>query len=437
MLAYQVKIALKSLRRNPVLSVLMVAGIALGIAVSTAFITTHYVLSGDPIPHKSDKLYYVELDSWNPDTPWDDDNPELPPNQITYTDMRGIMESDIPTHQGGAFKGSLTIQPDSETVKPYREIVRMCFSGFFPMMDVPFEYGGGWGRSADEGPEPVVVINSETNRKLFGGENSVGRTLRIDNQDFTVVGVVAEWRPSVKFFDVHNGAFEEPDAIYMPFNFNVPMEIYSSGNNSNWKYYEGDAHQDWLGSENVFIQMWVQLDNRQQREDYLSFLNAYTSEQKKLGRFQRPTNNLVLPVMEYLELEEVVPEEATALLIISILFLIVCSVNLIGILLGKFLARAPEVGVRRALGASRRLVFIQHLVECEVLGLIGGVVGVGLSLVALRLINRLFGNEFSFHLDVNMVLAALVLSLAAGFVAGIYPAWRICRVPPANYLKLQ
>jgi ABC-type lipoprotein release transport system permease subunit len=36
-----------------------------------------------------------------------------------------------------------------------------------------------------------------------------------------------------------------------------------------------------------------------------------------------------------------------------------------------------------------------------------------------------------------MVLAALVLSLAAGFVAGIYPAWRICRVPPANYLKLQ
>ncbi|MGB6853503.1 MAG: ABC transporter permease [Thermoanaerobaculia bacterium] len=437
MLAYQVKIALKSLRRNPVLSVLMVAGIALGIAVSTAFITTHYLMSGDPIPHKSDSLYYVELDSWHPDTPWDDDHPEYPPNQITYTDMRGIMESDIPTYQGGAFKGSLTVQPESETEKPYREIVRMCFSGFFPMMDVPFEYGGGWGKSADEGPEPVVVIDAETNRKLFGGENSVGRTLRIENQNFTVVGVVAEWRPSVKFYDVHNGGYDEPEAIYMPFNFNVPMEIYSSGNNSNWKYYEGDEYQDWLLSENIWIQMWVQLDSREQRDEYLSFLNAYTSEQKKLGRFQRPTNNLVLPVMEYLEQEEVVPEEATALLIISILFLIVCSVNLIGILLGKFLARAPEIGVRRALGASRRSVFIQHLVECELLGLIGGVVGIGLSIVALDLINRLFENQFSFHLDLNMVLAALVLSLAAGFVAGIYPAWRICRVPPANYLKLQ
>jgi putative ABC transport system permease protein len=40
----------------------------------------------------------------------------------------------------------------------------MCFSGFFPLFDVPFEYGGGWGKSADEGPEPVVVIDSETNR---------------------------------------------------------------------------------------------------------------------------------------------------------------------------------------------------------------------------------------------------------------------------------
>ena len=139
--------------------------------------------------------------------------------------------------------------------------------------------------------------------------------------------------------------------------------------------------------------MWVQLDDRQQREDYLSFLNAYTNEQKKLGRFQRPTNNLVLPVMEYLDQEEVVPEEATALLIISILFLLVCSVNLIGLV-----------------GDIRQ---------------------------GLDLINRLFDNNFSFHLDVNMVVAALVLSLAAGMVAGIYPAWRICRVPPANYLKLQ
>jgi putative ABC transport system permease protein len=313
----------------------------------------------------------------------------------------------------------------------------MCFSDFFPMFDVPFQYGGGWGPSADEGPEPVVVINAETNRKLFGGENSVGRTLRIENRDFTVVGVVDNWRPAVKFFDTNNFAFGEPEALFMPLNFTEPMEIEGAGNDSNWKYYDGDEFEDYLQSESVWLQMWVQLDDARQKDEYQSFLNAYAIEQKKLGRFQRPINNRLFSVMEWLKTEEVVPDEAKMMLIIAILFLIVSSVNLIGILLGKFLARAPEVGVRRALGASRLSVFLQHIVECEVVGIIGGVLGLGLSAVGLRLLGRLFDGDFNFHLDANMVLMALALSLVAGFVAGIYPAWRICRVAPATYLKLQ
>jgi putative ABC transport system permease protein len=183
--------------------------------------------------------------------------------------------------------------------------------------------------------------------------------------------------------------------------------------------------------------MWVQLDTREQQEEYQGFLDAYASEQKRLGRFERPINNLLLDVMAVMEQFETVPDEAKALLLISIMFLVVCSINLIGILLGKFLSRAPEVGVRRALGASRRSVFMQHIVECEVVGILGGVLGVGLSVIALDLINRLFDNELSFYLDFNMVMAGLFLSLVSGLIAGIYPSWRICRVAPATYLKEQ
>ena len=89
MFGYQIRIALNSLRRNPVLSTLLVAGIALGIAVSTAFVTTYYLLSGDPIPEKSEVLFHVTVDSWDPDSEWDSDRPGLPPNQLTYTDVRG------------------------------------------------------------------------------------------------------------------------------------------------------------------------------------------------------------------------------------------------------------------------------------------------------------------------------------------------------------
>ena len=439
MLAYQIRIALKSLRRNPVLSGLLVAGIALGIAISTSFVTTYYLLSGDPIPEKSDRLFHVTVDSWDPDSDWDSDRPELQPNQLTYTDVRGIMQSDIPTYQTGSFKASMTVQPesDSDADKPYREIVRMCFADFFPMFDVPFKYGGGWGAEADRSPEPVVVIDAETNRKLFGGENSVGETLRLDNRDYTIVGVLDEWRPLIPFYDVNNNPFEDPEAIYMPFNFVEPYEIRTAGNTNGWKFYPGNEFKDLLQSESMWLQLWVQLDESGQRDQYRSFLDAYTLEQRKSGRFQRPLNNKIWPVMEWLAREEVVPDQAKVMLIIGVLFLVVCSVNLIGILLGKFLARAPEVGVRRALGASRTSVFLQHIVECEMIGLIGGAVGMGLSVLVLGVLNRWFDNQFDFQLDLNMVLAAVALSLVAGLIAGLYPSWRICRGQPASYLKIQ
>ena len=112
MLAYQIRIALKSLRRNPALSVLMVCAIGLGIAVSSAFITTYYLMAGDPIPDKSDQLFYVEIDTWDPESPFDDDYPERPPNQISYRDLRAIMESDIPTYQS-AIRGTYDpLQPE-------------------------------------------------------------------------------------------------------------------------------------------------------------------------------------------------------------------------------------------------------------------------------------------------------------------------------------
>ena len=437
MLVYQLKNAFRSLKRNPVLSILLIAGIGLGIAVSTAFITTYYLMAGDPIPHKSRQLYYVEMDSWNPERPYDDDHPDRPPIQVTYRDAMGIMESDLPTRQSAMYKASLTVQPESADETPYRDDVRMCFNDFFPMFDVPFRFGGPWSDAADSDAERVAVINAETNRKLFGGEDSVGRQLRIENETYTIVGVLDDWRPQVKFYDPNNFPFEQPEAVFLPFSLAAALEIDSAGNDSNWKYYDGDEFSDWLQSESIWIQMWVQLDTDQQRQAYQAFLDAYAMEQKKIGRFQRPANNLLLDVMALMKQFEVVPDEAKALLLISIMFLVVCSVNLIGILLGKFLARAPEVGVRRALGASRRSVFLQHIVECEVVGLLGGTVGIGLSVLALDLLNRVFDNQFAFHLDLNMVLAGLSLSLVAGLIAGIYPSWRICRVAPATYLKEQ
>ena len=437
MFGYLIRIALLSLRRNPVLSTLLITAIALGVAVSTAFVTVYYVYSGNPMPTKGDSLFYVQMDSWDPNRPYSRRRPELPPDQMTYRDMQGIMASDLPTYQSGMFVAGLTVHPPDSEQRPFRERARMCFADFFPMFEVPFAYGGGWGPESDRGPEPVVVIDAATNDRVFGGGDSVGKTLRIEDRPFTVAGVLAPWRPSPRYYDPHTGPNQMPEAIYIPFEYVREFEVYPAGNHLIWDNSDGNTFEEHLNSEGVWIQMWVQLDTAEQRQAYSDYLDAYAMEQKKLGRFGRPLNNRLLDVMQWLRHQDVVPEEATGMLVISLLFLLVCAVNLIGILLGKFLARAPEVGVRRALGASRSSVFLQHIVECQLIGVIGGLFGLGLSALVLRLINRLLDNSGQFGLDLPMVAAGIGLSLVAGLVAGLYPAWRVCRVAPAIHLKLQ
>lgn len=437
MFAYQLRMALLSLRRNPYLTALLVSCIALGIGVSTTFVTAMYTYAGHPIPHKEGSLYYVEVDAWDPQRAYDDEHPQRPPDQMTWLDVMAVHKSDIPIHSAGMYKATLTVHPASKEMRPYRAETRMTHGDFFDLFDVPFIYGSRWGDDADAGPEPVVVLTDETNQKLFGGENSVGRTIRLEEREFTIVGVMGPWRPIPKFYDPHNGATEEIEKIFIPIRWAEPMEIISSGNTSGWKRYEGAGFGDFLASENTWLQMWVELKSAQDKERFQAFLDAYAMDQKKLGRFQRPLNNRLLSVSQWLEEKEVVPDGARSMLIVGLLFLLVCSVNLIGILLSKFLARAPEVSVRRALGASRLTVFLQHVTECEIIGVIGGLAGIGLTFLGIRLIENLFTTTFSFTVDLKMMGVAVGLSLVSALVAGIYPAWRICRIQPAVYLKTQ
>ncbi|MEM7051293.1 MAG: ABC transporter permease [Acidobacteriota bacterium] len=437
MLAYQIRMAFLSLRRNPYLSTLLIAGIAVGIAVATSFVTIHHLMGKDPLPSKSSRVVYVQVDAWDPDGPYDDDNPTEPPDQLTYRDARALLESDIPTHQSAMFKAQLTVHPEEAGARPFRAMTRMCTGGFFPMFEVPFLYGGGWNQQADDGPEQVAVLSFETNVKLFGGDDSVGRRVRIEDRDFTVVGVMAPWSPSPKFYDTLNGAFDPAEEIYLPFRLVEPMEIDTAGNTNGWKFWSGTEFEEFLETEYTWVQMWAQVDTPEQRDRYMAFLNAYAQQQKDLGRHGRPINNRLKSVTEWLDFQEVVAEEVTSLALIAVLFLVVCAFNLIGILLGKFLARAPEVGVRRALGASKASVFLQHLIECQVIGVLGGVFGLLLATLSLRVIGRMVQVEEVLRLDFEMAVLGILMSLGAAFVAGTYPAWRICRIAPAAYLKLQ
>ena len=440
MFLYNLRIALLSLKRNRILSLVIVGGIALGIAVSTMFSTMRHALAKDPLPGRSENLFYVRMDSWDPMKAYPDDAKQLP-TQITFRDMEGIMKSDIPTRQSGMFKSNLLLFPPREIGRPRKVLVRHCFADFFPMFDVPFKYGSGWDKRADAGPEAVVVIDEETNDLLFGGQDSVGKTIRIENREFKVVGVLDSWQPTIKFYDTTQNPTQTPEAVFMPFNFLRPMEIQTAGNSDGWKSPPLPGFAGRLVSETAWIQMWVELPSREKVQSYEDYLAAYVQEQKRAGRFPRPLHNEVTPMTAYLKERKVVPDEITAMAVVSLLFLAVCALNLMGLLLAKFLARAPEIGVRRALGARRIDIFVQHVVECELVAVIGGAIGIALSLGGIAVLNNwvktLVARADIVQFDAQMLAMAVGLSLLAGLVAGLYPAWRVCRIAPAIHLKVQ
>ncbi|HEX5042310.1 MAG TPA: ABC transporter permease [Candidatus Polarisedimenticolaceae bacterium] len=437
MLTYHLANALHSLKRNPILTALLVGGIALGICVSTAFVTLRHMYQQDFLPGKSDRVFYVRLDSWGKDRAFQEDEPDSVPDQITYRDARGLLRSPVPARQTPTFITQMFVHPDPKVARPYQPDVRLCFADLFDIFDMPFRYGGPWSKEADARPEQVIVLDDATNQKLFGGDNSVGRTVRLEERDFRVVGVLAPWRPPLRLFELLRNPAGAPEPIYIPFNLVEPLQVWSSGNTSGWQGLPIRTFQEWLASERVWVQYWVELPDQAAAGAYRDWLRAYIQDQKKLGRFARPVNFRLTTIAGMIEEHALMPEGVKAMSVVSLLFLAVCSLNLVGILLGKFLARIPEVSVRRALGASRAQIFWQHVIECELIGVLGGTLGVLCSLGILHLLAQYMLNGEALRLDAEMLLTALFLSLVAGLLAGLYPAWRICSVPPAMQLKVQ
>ena len=230
MLSYHLKIAFKSLRRNPILTALLIGAIALGICVSTSFVTLRHLFTQDPLPGKSGKVYSVQLDSWGTDRPFRDDDPSLLPDQVTYRDARGLMRSTIPARQTPAFMTRMFVHPDPKIARPFQAEVRMAFSDFFTIFDLPFQYGGPWTKASDAKPEQVVVIDHDTNVKLFGGIDSVGKTVRIEERNYRVAGVLKPYRPSLRWWELNRNSAGPPEQVYMPFNFVEPLQIWTAGN---------------------------------------------------------------------------------------------------------------------------------------------------------------------------------------------------------------
>lgn len=438
MFAYHVRLAQRSLRKSPVLTALVVGLIGLGVGMSMITLTIYTAMSGDPIPAKSERLFNVQIDSWSKGESWDDRKPDAAPAQLTHRDALALRQLPGLKERAAMFKGVFTVVPDSEELKPFLTGSRMTDTDFFTMFDVPFKYGGPWSRQIDETAERVVILSRETNEKAFGGSDSVGQSVTLGRHQYEVVGVLDDWNPTPTFYDVNNGAFDPPADLFMPFSTLQFGEMDRAGNTNCWKVEDSDTWEDFLNSECVWIQFWGMVDKPSDIAEFQGNLDAYAVGQKELGRFERPLNNPIMNVKQWLAHSEVVSEDNAVLVGLAFLFLAVCLFNAVGILLARFVGKAPVIGVRRALGASKGAIFRQHLVEVSMIGVLGGLLGLALSALGLFGVKKLYlGYDQLVHLDVSLMMTAIAIAVGAAILAGLYPTWRVCQVAPATYLKTQ
>ena len=367
MFNYYLGLALRSLRRNTVLTVLMIAAIGVGIGASMTTLTIFRAMSGNPIPRKSGQLYVPQIDSWGPDNPDKQTSDQLP-IQISYTDAMAWMKARAARRQTALYAAALPLRPSNPQLKPFKVTARAAYADFFPMFEVPFEYGGPWAASDDENRAAVAVITREMNERLFGGGNSVGKYVVLDNDSYRVVGVLAAWRPTPRFYDLILTRFGATDDVFLPFTRAIDKHLQPTGSFSclsadplSW----GES----LRSDCIWVGFWAELPTAADAAEFRRFLHNYAAEQQRIGRFHWPPHTQLRDVIEWLAYRKVVPGEVRILVLVSFGFLFVCLMNAMGLMLAKIAGRAGDISVRRALGASRRAIFMQCLIETGVIGL--------------------------------------------------------------------
>jgi putative ABC transport system permease protein len=416
----------------------MIVAIGLGIAVSMTVLTVNYMMDKDPIPSKSHQLYHVQLNTYGKGHS-NSMTTDGYPFQLTYQDAMSIHRSTIPIRKTRSLSTGFSIVPATADKPPFMQAARAIDSDFFAMFKIPFIYGAVWNAKVDDIGENVVVIGKRLNERMFNGENSIGRQINLNSVMYTITGVIGEWQPAPRYYDLNNGNFNESESLFIPFSLLPVHELPSWGNNNGWRTETINTYQDKLMSEIMWNQYWVELSSDQMKQQYQHWLTGYISEQQKIGRFDGENAGASLKnVIEWMKQNNVVSSDNSILVGLSFMFLAVCMINTIGLLLAKFLRRAPEVGVRRALGASRREIFIQHLVDVALIGLMGGLLGLALGQLGLLGVKTLYSSYSQLvYMDTTLIVLAIGIALGSSVLAGMYPAWLICRTNPSVYLKIQ
>ena len=254
----------------------------------------------------------------------------------------------------------------------------------------------------------VCVIGSEIQKSLFGGVNPINKTMKIGHRRFRVIGVMEKQGGSFL-----GGPNFDRQVI-------VPITSFVRA------FSGGHGHED--------VNIAVKAPNQEALSD-LEF--AVIGEMRTIRKL-RPTTPENFSINK---LDTLVGTFNNMMGVLLLVGLIVTSISLfvgaVGVMNVMFVTvteRTREIGIRKAIGATRRSILLQFLCESSVIGLLGGVIGITLAVLLTFVINALL---MPAAVSWPIVAVAVAVSAGVGVIAGVIPAWRGATLDPIEALRYE
>ena len=361
--------------------------------------------------------------------------------RVSFPEYSLLAASGIPPRQAASFRSRLLVSTrdgarDAMLARPVP--ARFVNAPFFPLFRIPIGHGRAFDSAEEMGRAPVVVLGERLARTLFATATAtgnsgtdpsalaVGKRLLVEGRPFRVVGVVRGDQPFRPTWDISMMDADQ-DALYLPFGWFRPLRARPEAMVQSAPI--GPGFEDLLRSEAVFVSFWLELPTPETQVAYLRYLDE---------RFARRGVSYVL--RSYPEWADTFGPPLTRVAFLSFLtglLLLAAGFSATRLLLTRSLGRNLELGVRRALGASRRSIFAGQMLEAGVLSLLSAGLGTLLAVPYLALFNTVVADA-----DIPARLSSRATLLGAGGVclvgllSALYPAWRLSASPTTVHSSL-
>jgi putative ABC transport system permease protein len=437
MFSYYLKLALLRCRQNITVLVLLAVTMAVGIASCMTTLTIFTAVSGEPMPGVSPGLYIVTMDAREA-VERNNNGYAEPDGYLNLTDARALVDGHRAVRQV-ALAQSYTRVANTDDTKSAEALGLIAYGTALESIGAQLKYGRTWTPAEEAAHSPVIVIDTDVAHRLFGMDNAVGQRVTMGDRIFDVIGVFSSWVPRTQFLDIHRNT---GTVVGKNEQFLVPLDAALEANVAPLTTGEcgKDAAIVSFQSTEVkrcrWLEVWVTLNSDAAVTAYQQFLANYAQTQRAAGRFVYPPQAKLFQTQAWMQSNRVVPNDVLLNVLLAGAFLFLCMVNVAGLLIARFRKRSSDVAIRRALGAQRRELFAQHLIEAALLCGFGCILALPLTWLGLWIV-RIQPVPYAEAANLNplTLFALLVLSLGVGTLVGVLPAWDICRLSPALQIK--